>query len=244
MASVINGRSSLMTGLRFISLLAVLFPVSVVLSTETTIYTSPKDIADAQTILCEAGYLTTDTYRRGEVDSPTAAAIQEFQSSHQLQTTGALDYETMTQILSHGRTLGGNGGKRTAWIPERDEASERHAIPERHETLVLHSVRFDTGTARLKPSARATLDDVADSLKARPDARIQVSGHTDSRNTESYNLHLSEERAEAVRNYLVDKGVEESRLRDKGYGESHPIADNSTAAGRAANRRVELTRID
>jgi outer membrane protein OmpA-like peptidoglycan-associated protein len=88
------------------------------------------------------------------------------------------------------------------------------------------------------------LDRVAKSLNAWPDARIEIDGHTDSNNTDAYNLKLSKMRSATVCAYLVDKGVASSRLEEKGYGESRPIANNVTADGRATNRRVELTRID
>jgi outer membrane protein OmpA-like peptidoglycan-associated protein len=70
--------------------------------------------------------------------------------------------------------------------------------------------------------------------------RIELSGHTDSKGSDKYNLKLSKERAEAVFNYLVSKGIDEKRLTHKGYGAKQPIADNATDAGRAKNRRVEF----
>ena len=70
--------------------------------------------------------------------------------------------------------------------------------------------------------------------------KVEVAGHTDSIGTDEYNQGLSLRRAEAVRNYLVDKGIAADRLSIKGYGESQPVADNATADGRFMNRRVEL----
>ncbi|MBK6635569.1 MAG: OmpA family protein [Chitinophagaceae bacterium] len=68
-----------------------------------------------------------------------------------------------------------------------------------------------------------------------------MDGHTDSQGKDEYNQTLSEERAASVRAYLVSKGIDESRLSSAGYGETTPVADNKTAAGRAKNRRVEMT---
>jgi outer membrane protein OmpA-like peptidoglycan-associated protein len=70
--------------------------------------------------------------------------------------------------------------------------------------------------------------------------KVEVAGHTDSANSDTYNLDLSQRRADAVLNYFVSKGVETDRLSAKGYGEAEPIADNSTTEGRFKNRRVEL----
>jgi OOP family OmpA-OmpF porin len=69
---------------------------------------------------------------------------------------------------------------------------------------------------------------------------VEVAGHTDSVGTDSYNQGLSERRAQAVVNYLVAKGINASRFKARGYGESEPVADNATDEGRAENRRVEL----
>jgi OOP family OmpA-OmpF porin len=77
-----------------------------------------------------------------------------------------------------------------------------------------------------------------------PNARGEVEGHTDSQGADAYNQALSQRRADAVRKYLVDKGVAGDRLQAKGYGESKPEGDNKTADGRAQNRRVVFQRTD
>jgi outer membrane protein OmpA-like peptidoglycan-associated protein len=110
-------------------------------------------------------------------------------------------------------------------------------------SLVLEGVTFDTNSAHLTSSSNATLDRVAEALKANPDVRVEVGGHTDNTGSKATNNKLSAERAKAVKDYLVSKGVSASRLESKGYGSSSPIADNKTADGRAKNRRVELKKI-
>ena len=112
------------------------------------------------------------------------------------------------------------------------------------KTLVLEGVNFALDSARLTEGSYAILDRVAASLKEWPEVRVEVGGHTDDTGTEAYNQNLSERRAQAVRDYLVRKGIEPSRLTAKGYGESRPVTTNATAAGRAKNRRVELTKRD
>jgi len=84
------------------------------------------------------------------------------------------------------------------------------------------------------------LDAGVEVLKENPGTSIQVAGYTDSVGTDAYNQGLSERRANAVLDYFVSHGIEASRLTAVGYGESNPVADNSTADGRAQNRRVEL----
>lgn len=110
--------------------------------------------------------------------------------------------------------------------------------------LILEGVNFEFDSAKLTAASSTTLDSVAASLREWSDVRVQVEGHTDSVGADAYNLQLSKARAEAVRDYLVAKGVDRSRLAAIGYGESKPLTDNSTDAGRARNRRVELTRLN
>jgi outer membrane protein OmpA-like peptidoglycan-associated protein len=106
--------------------------------------------------------------------------------------------------------------------------------------LVLHGVNFDNNEAVLRLDAYPILDEAAQGLKTWGDVRIEVAGHTDNVGTDEHNIDLSQRRAEAVRAYLVGKGIAEDRITAKGYGESEPVADNDTAEGRFKNRRVEL----
>jgi OOP family OmpA-OmpF porin len=109
--------------------------------------------------------------------------------------------------------------------------------------LILEGVNFATGKAELTPESQAILDGVAESLVAHEEIKVQVGGHTDNTGSAAVNKRLSAARAEAVRQYLITKGVAANRLTAAGFGPSKPIASNKTAAGRAQNRRVELTRI-
>jgi OOP family OmpA-OmpF porin len=117
-------------------------------------------------------------------------------------------------------------------------------LPESKKSLVLEGVNFETNSAHLQGGSTDVLDRVAEGLKANPDARIEVGGHTDAQGADDHNMKLSRARANAVRDYLISKGVSASQLTAKGYGETKPIADNKTAGGRAVNRRVELKRLD
>jgi OOP family OmpA-OmpF porin len=108
------------------------------------------------------------------------------------------------------------------------------------EAIQLQGVNFETNSDRLLPGAEQILDDAAASLVRNPTIHVEVAGHTDSQGSADYNEGLSERRAITVRDYLIGHGVSADRMTVKGYGEAEPIADNSTAAGRAQNRRVVL----
>ncbi len=103
------------------------------------------------------------------------------------------------------------------------------------------SVVFEFGTAKLLPIAKTKLSEVAAALVAQGDTkRIVVEGHTDSKGSSSFNDRLSQNRADAVRSYLVSQGVDSNRIVAVGRGEAEPVASNTTPEGRANNRRVEI----
>jgi outer membrane protein OmpA-like peptidoglycan-associated protein len=101
-------------------------------------------------------------------------------------------------------------------------------------------VLFAFNKYTLKPEAREKLAKVSGILLAYPDLRVHVEGYTDSIGSDEYNQKLSEERAGSVRDYLVAQSVPDGEVTSQGFGKTHPIADNTTASGRAQNRRVQL----
>ena len=104
----------------------------------------------------------------------------------------------------------------------------------------LPDVTFATGSTTITPSFQATLNEVAESLTKYPNSLIDVYGHTDSTGSESFNQDLSERRAQTVSNYITSRGVNSARIRWQGFGETMPVADNSSEEGRRLNRRVEI----
>lgn len=106
----------------------------------------------------------------------------------------------------------------------------------------LYGINFDVDSATIRAESYPTLDEVVTLMKAEAGWKIAIEGHTDSTGTAAHNQTLSEQRARSVRDYLVAKGVEASRLTATGFGQSRPVADNATELGRAQNRRVELVR--
>jgi outer membrane protein OmpA-like peptidoglycan-associated protein len=110
-------------------------------------------------------------------------------------------------------------------------------------TLVLQGVNFETGSANLTDQSHNTLDRVAAAIIGNPDVRVEVAGYTDNRGGAAANLRLSQARADAVRAYLIGKGVPAFQLTSRGFGAGNPIAPNTTPVGRSRNRRVELHRM-
>ena len=103
-------------------------------------------------------------------------------------------------------------------------------------------VNFATDAAEILPDSEPQIAQVIQLLKADPQLRLSVEGHTDNSGSPSHNQTLSQARAESVRTRLVSSGIATDRLSAKGYGQSQPVADNSTDEGRRANRRVELVK--
>jgi outer membrane protein OmpA-like peptidoglycan-associated protein len=137
-------------------------------------------------------------------------------------------------------------------LNQRDQANEETARVQaeldalkatptpRGMVLTLGDVLFDTGRAELKSGASRKLDQLAQFLVEHPDRRVQIDGFTDSVGTDSYNEELSQRRANTVREALISRGVESSRIGTEGYGKSYPVANNSDSGGRQLNRRVEV----
>jgi outer membrane protein OmpA-like peptidoglycan-associated protein len=112
------------------------------------------------------------------------------------------------------------------------------------KTFVLEDVNFETGKAVLEPESYTSLDELAAYLLRKVDERIEIGGHTDNVGSAANNLRLSMERATAVMNYMISKGIDSSRLEAKGYGMTMPVESNKTEEGRAQNRRTEVKILD
>lgn|GEM_PF-508815 len=110
--------------------------------------------------------------------------------------------------------------------------------------IVTHGINFDVDKATITPESMGTLNQIKRILTQNPGLKFEIDGHTDNSGTAAHNLTLSQQRAEAVKAQLVQMGIDASRLTTKGFGDTKPIADNSTPDGKANNRRVEFVRIN
>jgi len=127
-------------------------------------------------------------------------------------------------------------------IEESDEDMEFEIgiMYELPKTYTLKNVHFNTDSDRLKPDSYESLNELAELLLLKKTLKIELAGHTDGDGDNEYNLNLSQKRADAVRNYLIKKGVLKERVTAVGYGEEQPIASNDTEEGKALNRRTEV----
>jgi outer membrane protein OmpA-like peptidoglycan-associated protein len=107
-------------------------------------------------------------------------------------------------------------------------------------TYTLDNVHFDFGKATLRPESFAELEELVSYLKNKDEIRIEIAGHTDNVGQDADNLKLSQQRADAIRNYVLKKGIQPARIIAKGYGAAEPVADNDTDEGRQLNRRTEV----
>lgn len=149
-----------------------------------------------------------------------------------------------------GAGIGGLAGAGIGYYMDQQEKKLRQQtagtgidVTRDGDNLVLNmpsNVTFAVDSSAIEPQFQRTLQDVANTLSQYDKSYVDVYGHTDSTGADAYNQTLSERRAESVANFLSNSGVNRARLATRGFGESQPIASNSTEEGRAANRRVEI----
>ncbi|MBC7912484.1 MAG: OmpA family protein [Pyrinomonadaceae bacterium] len=147
-----------------------------------------------------------------------------------------------------GGAIGGVAGAYIGRKMDRQAEEIRRTVPgaeviDGGEGLIVKfdsGILFDVGKAELKDNAKTNIQNLAASMKNNPETNIMVIGHTDADGTDSYNYSLSENRAAAVKSFAMTNGVTSSRLTTVGKGETEPIGDNTSASGKAQNRRVEI----
>jgi len=168
--------------------------------------------------------------KRAQADAAAAEAEARAQKAREAQKAAEAGAQQATQQAEQMRE------KLKAQLNEVLQTTESA----RGLIVNMSDVLFDFNKYTLKPEAREKLAKVSGILIAYPGLKLQVEGYTDNVGTEEYNQKLSEERADGVRDYLVSQSVKDDNVTAKGYGKNDPIADNSSAAGRAENRRVQL----
>ena len=151
--------------------------------------------------------------------------------------TGEIDEQRSVALV--GMVTGGDG------VAVRNQltivSAGAGAVERLNELFSLEPVLFDTAQATIREESASTLDQAAAILSEVEGAAVRIEGHTDSQGDPDRNLELSQQRAQAVLDALVERGVDPALLEAQGFGESRPIADNTTAEGRQANRRIEFT---
>jgi outer membrane protein OmpA-like peptidoglycan-associated protein len=147
-----------------------------------------------------------------------------------------------------GGAVGGTAGALIGHKMDKQAAEIKQTVPgatvvRQGEGIIVKfdsGILFDVDKTDLKAAAKTNLTNLSESLNKNPQTNILIVGHTDDTGTDEHNMDLSIRRAEAVKSYIVSAGVSSARLSTQGKGESEPIADNTTADGRAQNRRVEI----
>ncbi|MEZ4965461.1 MAG: OmpA family protein [Saprospiraceae bacterium] len=129
-------------------------------------------------------------------------------------------------------------------IEEDGGATMETSLRETKKFTFSSELLFDSGASELKPAARDAVLQLAEVLKKNPELKIEIGGHTDNVGDDAHNKTLSEQRAQAVYQVLIEQGIPADRLSWKGYGERRPVASNDTAAGRQKNRRVECSVVE
>ncbi|HEY3493352.1 MAG TPA: OmpA family protein [Polyangiaceae bacterium] len=186
------------------------------------------------------------------------AGVVDAMHAEQKQTVANTSAElgrSKTQLASQGATLDAQSAALATERSRREEAEKRAAqaaadlakfatVKQEPRGMVISlsgGVLFASAKSELLPAARVKLDDVAKALTQQdPLSRMVVEGHTDSQGSAEYNQDLSQRRAQAVRDYLVTRGIAGDRITAQGFGPSRSVADNTSAEGRANNRRVEI----
>ncbi|MEO8049597.1 MAG: OmpA family protein [Acidobacteriota bacterium] len=213
--------------------------------------------ADTQRIQAEADRAAAERARAAAM-----AATQQANADRQQAETAKLEADRARQDADRARQEAVDQQQRLAAEADqaRDAAAKaQQAQAELRQKLMIQfnqvlqtretarglivnmsDVLFDTGKFSLKPGAREKLSKISGIILAHPGLTITVEGHTDSVGSDDYNMKLSEDRANAVRSYLVSQGLDSGILTAQGFGETRPVADNGTAAGRQQNRRVEM----
>jgi OmpA-OmpF porin, OOP family len=158
-------------------------------------------------------------------------AVGKFEVLIPVGATYGLKYKTFTTDVDYTQMV----------VPNDKEATYEVGIKiEPPKDFVLDNVYFDTGKSSLKQTSFKALNDLVEVLKLKNTMVIEIQGHTDDVGKAEENMKLSQDRADEVKKYLISKGIEASRVTSKGYGQTMPVADNSTDAGKAKNRRTSL----
>jgi outer membrane protein OmpA-like peptidoglycan-associated protein len=185
----------------------------------------------------QAAYLAAQTARLAQLRSAAKADDARVASGQAERVQ--IELAARNRDLQNAQAATARANEQAARLQSELEQLKATPTP-RGLLLTLGDVLFDTGKAQLKSGANLRLDQLAQFLGSHPDRRIEVDGFTDSVGSTQLNESLSEQRAEAVKAALVQRGIDPSRIATQGYGPEYPVASNGDAGGRQLNRRVEV----
>jgi len=170
--------------------------------------------------------------RRRQADRQAEQAREEAEQARRLAEAQSAEIELARREAELASQTAAGLQRRLEYMEYRET--------DRGVVITLGDVLFEVGEADLRPAAEQNIDDVIELLESEPDKRIRIEGHTDSTGAAGFNLRLSRQRAESVRDALIERGIDAGRLNAVGMGEDFPISTNETAEGRARNRRVDV----
>jgi OmpA-OmpF porin, OOP family len=228
--------------------------------TPAVVANAPVPLREANQALQRAEHEWTDTHDMEEVQHLAALASQRVAIAKAVADKKVAEAqiqqatEERDQVLLDARTRAAQRSQlEAARATQQAQAATAHVQQlqqelatlqakqtERGLVVTLGDVLFETGKADLRPGALRNLYPLVTFLQQYPERRVVIEGHTDSVGSDAYNLDLSQRRADAVRDFLLQNGVTPAQLTTRGYGKASPVASNNTAEGRQQNRRVEL----
>jgi outer membrane protein OmpA-like peptidoglycan-associated protein len=179
---------------------------------------------------------------RGEAERNriiAAAREREAEAASREAENAARELEVQARVAEEQTRAAEEAEERNRQLEQELEELEARDT-DRGLVLTLGDVLFDTGQATLKPGAATTIDRLAQFMRDYPERSVRIEGHTDAAGSDDANQGLSERRAQAVREALLERGLDAARIATLGYGEARPVASNETPGGRQQNRRVEI----
>jgi OmpA family len=208
-------------------------PVAVDGNSRTVMYECAVEITPADIVARAATALRAFAFEVPYQFSDKEGALTAHKGDLWITMEAASHFYTLTEL--------------TVTAPDYDSIVDAPGMAEaldKYGKAPLYGITFLTGRADITPESVITLREVIALMNDNPDLRVRVTGHTDSTGTKTANSDLSFKRAQSVVDYLVRSGIKRARLEAAGAGDSEPVADNSTEAGRLRNRRIELGRLD
>jgi outer membrane protein OmpA-like peptidoglycan-associated protein len=201
----------------------------------------PEQAEDKDGFQDQDGCPEADNDQDGLEDAKDRCPLEAGDAAHQGCPFHDRDQDTVADEVDNCPDVAGDPKNQGCKVEQKVVITENKIVPKDEVSFSSNRVLFGVNRIELSESYQKLLDQVADVLKNHPEiTRLQIQGHTDDRGEADYNLALSQRRAAAVRDYLVEKGIAKERLEAKGFGEAQPIAPNDTAEGREKNRRVEF----